>query len=377
MRYIINVFLLLLLVNSAIGQKNELFMLIGTYTSGKSEGIYVFKYQADQNEVSPLFIAKGIKNPSFLTLSKDGKNVYAVSELNNNGNGGLVVAYAFNAASGSMQKLNEQPSGGDDPCYVTMDHTGKWVVAGNYSSGTLSLLPVLKDGSLGSPKTTIKHSGSGPNKSRQEKPHVHSTVLSPDNRFLFVSDLGTDKIMIYQFNAKKGTLRPAEQAFAEIKPGGGPRHFSFHPNGKFAYVLEELTGSVTAFRYNSKSGALTTIQQISSLPEGFTGQAGSADIHLSTDGRFLYASNRGESHTIAIYSVNEADGKLTVKGHQSVLGKNPRNFSLSPDGKQLIVANQGSDELVIFNRDFSTGMLTDSGKRIKVPTPVCIVWGKN
>lgn len=376
MRYLLNVFVLQLLVISVIGQKNEHILLTGTYTSGKSEGIYVFKYQQDQHEASPLFTATGIKNPSFLAISRDGKNVYAVSEMNNKGNGGLVVAYSLNASNGSMQKLNEQPSGGDDPCYVTVDHTNKWVFAGNYSSGTFSLLPILKDGSLGSPKTTITHSGSGPNKSRQEKPHVHSTVLSPDNRFLFVTDLGTDQIKIYRFNAKKGTLQPAKQAFAEVKPGSGPRHFSFHPNGKFAYVLEELTGSVTGFRYNSKSGKLTTLQQISSLPEGFTGQAGSADIHLSPDGRFLYASNRGESHTIAIYSVDPANGNLTLRGHQSVLGKNPRNFSLTPDGKQLIVANQSSDEMVIFNRDNETGMLSDSGKRIKVPTPVCIVWGK-
>jgi 6-phosphogluconolactonase len=286
------------------------------------------------------------------------------------------VAYDFNTTTGTLTKLNEQASGGDDPCYVLVDHTNKWVFVGNYSSGSFSVLPIMADGSLGAAKTIIKHSGSGTDKSRQEKPHVHATVISPDNRYLFVPDLGIDKIMIYRFDAKDGKLKPAKKAFAATKPGAGPRHFTFHPNGKFAYIIEELTGSVSVFRYNAKTGELKTVQNITSLPVGFTGEAGSADIHLSADGRFLYASNRGQSNTIAIYSVHPTDGKLSLLGHQSTLGKGPRNFSITPDGKQLIVANQGSDELVIFNRNVETGMLTDSGKRISVPTPVCIQWGR-
>ncbi|MGL6267379.1 MAG: lactonase family protein, partial [Chitinophagaceae bacterium] len=234
----------------------------------------------------------------------------------------------------------------------------------------------MADGSLGAAKIIIQHSGSGSDKSRQAKPHVHATVISPDNRYLFVPDLGIDKIMIYRFDAKEGKLKPAKQSFVATKPGAGPRHFTFHPNGKTAYILEELTGSVTVFRYNTRKGNLKPIQNISSLPVGFTGAAGSADIHLSADGRFLYASNRGESNTIAIYAVHPTDGKLSLNGHQPTLGKGPRNFSITPDGNQLIVANQGSDELVIFNRNLETGMLTDSGKRISVPTPVCIQWGQ-
>jgi len=364
-----------LLVNTSFAQRNEYFLITGTYTSGKSEGIYVFNYQLDKSVATPVFTAGGIKNPSFLTLSPDGKKLYAVSEMNGNGNAGKVVAYDFNRSSGALTKLNEQASGGDDPCYILVDHSNKWVFVGNYSSGSLSVLPILPDGSLGVAKTTIKHSGSGADKNRQEKAHVHATVISPDNRFLFVPDLGIDKIMIYRFDEKDGTLKAAKQPFAETKPGAGPRHFTFHPNGKFAYIMEELSGSVTVFSYHAKSGELKPIQHISSLPNGFTGQAGSADIHLSTDGKFLYASNRGESNTLVIYSVHPKDGKLSLLGHQSTLGKGPRNFSITPDGKQLIVANQGSDEMVIFNRNVETGMLSDSGKRISVPTPVCIAWG--
>lgn len=364
-----------MIIQIATAQKKELNFFTGTYTSGKSEGIYVFHYQQDKLEAIPVYTAAGIKNPSFLALAPDGKKLYAVSEMNGNDNAGRVVAYDYNTTTGSLTKLNDQPSGGDDPCYVTVDRTNSWVIVGNYSSGTLSVLPIQKDGSLGAPKVNIKHSGSGPDKNRQEKPHVHATVLSPDNRFLYVPDLGTDKIMIYRFDAKKGNLIPAKQPYVAAKPGSGPRHFTFHPAGKFAYILEELTGSVTVFRYDKKSGGLTTIQSISSVPAGFTADAGSADIHLSSDGRFLYASNRGESNTIAMYSVHPTDGKLTLLGHQSVMGKRPRNFSLTPDGKQLIVANQDSDELVIFYRNPETGLLTDSGKRIPVPSPVCIIWG--
>lgn len=369
------IFLSVFLFQVSFTQQNEYFLFTGTYTSGKSEGIYIFNYQLDKAVATPIYTAGGIKNPSFLALSPDGKKLYAVSELNGNGNAGKVVAYDFNKTSGVLQKLNEQASGGDDPCYVMVDHSNKWVFVGNYSSGSLSVLPILPDGSLGAAKTTIKHSGSGADKSRQEKAHVHATVISPDNRFLFVPDLGIDKIMIYRFDEKDGTLKAAKQAFVATKPGAGPRHFTFHPNGKYGYIMEELSGSVTVFSYSSKSGELKPIQNISSLPNGFTGQAGSADIHLSADGRFLYASNRGESNTIVIYSVNAKDGKLSLLGHQSTLGKGPRNFNITPDGKQLIVANQGSDEMVIFNRNVETGMLSDSGKRISVPTPVCITWG--
>lgn len=375
MKLSISTIFIILLFEVSLAQNNEYFLFTGTYTTGKSEGIYVFNYQLDKSLATPVYTATGIKNPSFLTLSPDGKKLYAVSEMNGDGNAGKVVAYDFNTTTGKLTKLNEQPSGGDDPCYVLVDHTNKWVFVGNYSSGSFSVLPIMADGSLGAAKTIIKHSGSGTDKSRQEKPHVHATVISPDNRYLFVPDLGIDKIMIYHFDAKDGKVKPAKKAFAATKPGAGPRHFTFHPNGKFAYIIEELTGSVSGFRYNAKTGELKTIQNITSLPAGFTGDAGSADIHLSADGRFLYASNRGQSNTIAIYSVHSTDGKLSPLGHQSTLGKAPRNFSITPDGKQLIVANQGSDEMVIFNRNTETGMLNDSGKRISVPTPVCILWG--
>jgi 6-phosphogluconolactonase len=230
-------------------------------------------------------------------------------------------------------------------------------------------------GSLGKAVTRIAHEGpTGPNKERQEKPHVHCTVLSPDNRFLFVADLGTDKIYGYRFNDSNGTLVPASTPFQVANPGSGPRHFIFHPSGKYAYLVEELTGTVSSYRYDAAEGKLTWMQRLSSLETGFKGFAGSADIHLSPDGKFLYASNRGDANNLAIFKVSQKDGSISAIGHQPVLGKAPRNFSITRDGKWLLCANQQSDEIVVFARNKKSGKLSDTGKRIPVPAPVCIRW---
>jgi len=352
----------------------DYYLIAGTYTKGKSEGIYVYKFNSGSGDVSPVNKATGIKNPSFLAVSPDQRFVYAVEENHGGANVGNVVAYSFNKTDGSLTKLNSLPSSGEDPCYIAVDKTGKWVIVGNYSSGTLAVLSVNKDGSLGKTVTKIAHKGTGPNKDRQEGPHVHSTVLSPDNKFLFVPDLGIDKVMIYAFNVKTGKLTPAKKPSASVRPGSGPRHFDFHPNGKYAYVMEEMGGAVTAFAYDAATGGLKAIQTISSLPPDYKGSIGSADIHVSPDGRFLYASNRGESNTLAIYSIDATTGKLKFLAHQSTMGNIPRNFSFDPTSNFLLVANQESDNIVIFKRDANTGLLTDTGKRIDVGNPVCIKW---
>jgi 6-phosphogluconolactonase len=357
-------------------QKNseESYLLLGTYTSGKSEGIYVYTFNKNTGEFKYVSTAKGISNPSFLAISPDEKYVYAVNEDGTkNNSGGAVTAFSFNKQTGSLTELNKQPSGGDHPCYITVDKTGKWVAVGNYSSGTVSVLPVNKDGSLNAASAHIQHEGSGVNSDRQEGPHVHATVFSKDNNFLFVPDLGLDKIMVYSFNSKSGQLTPAAVPHVEVEAGAGPRHFDFAPNNRYAYLMEELTGSISAYRYKGK-GQLELIQNISALPPDFIGAIGSADIHVSPDGKFLYASNRGESNTIAIFSINQQTGELVSTGHQPVLGKTPRNFNFDPSGNFLLAANQNSDEVVIFKRDKQTGLLSDTGKRIEVGKPVCIKW---
>jgi 6-phosphogluconolactonase len=351
---------------------NESYLIVGTYTGGKSEGIYVYKFNSADGSSKEVSHVK-TSNPSFVAVSPDQRFVYAVHEdAVNNGKGGEISAFAFSKETGTLTYINEQSSAGDHPCYVAIDKTGKWIATGNYSGGSLSILPVNKDGSLGAATTTIRHEGSGMNKQRQEKPHVHCTLFSNDNRFLFVPDLGLDKVMIYAFDATTGKLTPAKQPFAKSTDGAGPRHFTFHPNNKYGYLIEELSGTVVAFQYNN--GALKDIQRISTMPSNDTSFAGSADIHVSPDGKFLYVSNRSISNTIAIYTINQQNGKLSLAGHQSTLGKTPRNFNFDPSGNFLLVANQESNEIVIFKRDKITGLLTDTGKRIGVGKPVCLKW---
>jgi 6-phosphogluconolactonase len=371
---IILLFALLALTScSNLGQNTrpaakEYYMLIGTYTSGKSEGIYVYKFNTEDGTFMPVSVAKGIKNPSFIAVSPDERHVYSVSE----GDGkGSVTAFSFN--NGTLTTLNSQSSGGQGPCYVATDKTGKWVATGNYGSGSFAVLPIQNDGSLGAPIVTINHEGKSVNANRQEKPHVHATVFSPDNRQLLVPDLGTDKIMLYSFNEKNGTLAAPQPAFAASQPGAGPRHIDFHPSGKYVYLMEELTGTVSVFSYD-ENGKMNVVQNISSHPADYKGTIGSADIHVSPDGKFLYASNRGDANTIAIFSIDEKSGKLSSAGYQSTLGKTPRNFNFDPSGNYLLVANQNSDNIVIFKRDKKSGVLSPLQNQIEVGNPVCIKW---
>ena len=351
--------------------RNENYLIVGTYDSVKSEGIYVYKFNSSDASYKEVSHFK-TSNPSFVTVSPNGKFVYAVNENAKDGNGGEVSVFAFNKETGILSFINKQFSGGDHPCYVEIDKTGKWVIVANYSSGSLAVLPVNRDGSLGTASTIITDHGSGKIAERQNGPHVHCTKLSDDNRWLFVPDLGIDKVMIYAFDAATGKLTPAKKPFTASPPGSGPRHFIFSPNNKYAYLVEELSGTVETYAYNN--GSLKQVQRISTLPKNDTVFAGSADIHISGDGKFLYASNRGGSNTIAIFKINPGNGTLSAIGHQSTLGMAPRNFNFDPTENFLLVGNQNSDEIVIFKRNKQTGLLTDTGKRINVGKPVCLKW---
>jgi 6-phosphogluconolactonase len=350
--------------------KNENYnLLIGTYTSsGKSEGIYVYRFNVNTAANSYISKATGIANPSYLAISRNGKKVYAVSE---EGRGkGSISAFNFNAATGELKFINSATSGGGGPCYVEVDDEDKYVFSANYGGGSLAAIRVNDDGSLNDDVQRIQHEGSSINKENQSKPHVHTAVLSADNKYLLVTDLGTDKVHTYRFNrGGRDVLTPAAPPYVSTKAGAGPRHLTFHPNGKYVYVVNELDGSVDAYAY--KNGKLTPLQTITMLREGFNGTIEAADIHCSADGKFLYASNREESNEIVIYSIGK-NGRLKFAGRQSVLGKAPRNFVIAPGGKFLIVANMNSDEIVVFNRNAKTGLLTDTGVRIAVGSPVCL-----
>lgn len=346
-------------------------LLVGTYTKGKSEGIYVYNFNSTTGDFSMETKIK-TPDPSYLAVSPNQQFVYAVNEEGNNKIGGNVTAFKFNKQSGQLTQINQQLSGGDHPCFVAVDKTGKWIAVANYTGGNLSVFPVLANGGVGKASAFIQDTGKGFNKERQEKAHVHSCFFSGDNRYLFVADLGLDKEFIYLFNEKTGKLAPAPQAFEKSEPGSGPRHIDFHPNGRYVYLIEELTGTVVTYQYNN--GKLKTIQRISAAASDFKGFMGSADIHVSPDGKFLYCSNRGESNTITIFSINGATGKLTTIGQQPTMGKAPRNFNFDPSGNFLLVANQDSDNIIIFKRNKATGLLTDTGKKIEVGNPVCLKW---
>ena len=358
------------------GQKtNEKFLIIGSYTNDTSDGIYVYKFNTLTGDNSFVSSVK-TPNPSFLTVSPDHRFVYSVNENADSTRftvSGHVASFSFDKVTGKLKFINRQESGGKHPCYVTVDKTGKWVIAGNYSSGSLAVLPVRSNGEIDTAIQIIEHEGSGVVADRQEAPHVHATFLHPNNKVLYVPDLGIDKVMIYNFDVKKGKLKEFDPPFVMTEPGTGPRHIDIHPNGKFAYLVEELTGAVSAYKIE-KDGYLSLIQNISALPRDFTGDVGSADIHVSPDGKFLYCSNRGESNTLGIFSIDQSTGELVWIDHQSTLGKTPCNFSFDPTGNFLLVANQNSNEIVIFKRDKQTGLLTDTGKRINVFKPVCLKW---
>ena len=364
--------LLSLLSLAAIAQK-EHYLLVGTYTSGDSKGIYVYRFNAETGEAT-LASETETSNPSFLAISPDQRFVYAVNENDDSTmytTGGSIAAFSFDKQTGKLSAINKQYSGGKHPCYVSIDKTGRWVFAGNYSSGSVAVLPVKANGGLDSATQVIEHAGYSVNEDRQKGPHVHATVLSKDNKFLFVPDLGIDKVMIYAFDQKTGKLSEAEAPYEITEAGAGPRHFEFHPNGNYAYLIEELTGSISVYNYNK--GRIDLLQNVSALPGDYSGPVGSADIHISPDGKFLYASNRGESNTIGIFSIDKA-GRVAPVDHVSTQGKTPRNFNFDPSGNYLLVANQNSNEIVIFRRDKKSGMLTDTGKRIAVSKPVCIKW---
>jgi 6-phosphogluconolactonase len=364
-RFLLTPFLLLALQSCA--QQGRYNLLIGTYTNGgKSEGIYVYNFNTQTGDAQPKSIAKGVENPSYLTVSDNNKFVYSVNE---SGDKSAVSAFSFDAVNGTLKFLNAQPTQGADPCYIIADE--KHVISANYSGGNASVFGIQKDGSLGPLKQLIQHSGKSINQSRQNAPHVHMAVFSPDRKFVLVNDLGTDKVYIYKYNAglSQDVLVPNDSV--AIAPGAGPRHITFSKDGKYAYLLHEMDGGVTAFSYSD--GVLKSLQETKITEDGFTGENGAADIHLSPDGKFLYASNRGSENKITIFAV-EKGGILNKTGQTSTLGKGPRNFVIDPSGKFLLVANQGSDTVVVFERDAVSGALKDTGKRINVGSPVCLVF---
>ena len=347
---------------------DTLYMLVGSYGPADQEGIKVYKFNQAIGEGQYVSGVKGISNPSYQTVSKDGKRVYSVGE----DDGGTASAHTltFDAATGTLTLINSQPTQGAAPCHIALSPEEDYVVTANYNSSNISLFPLDGKGRL-KPGQTIGFEGSGPDKERQAIPHLHFVYFTPDNHYLLANDLGTDRIHRFPLNTRqKGSNTPLvdRQRASDIRltPGSGPRHAVFSADGRFAYLITELSGEVMAFTYDGDSLSLMQTIQADTLDA-----RGSADIHLSPDGRFLYASNRLKGDGLAIFRVNPEDGTLSKAGYQPT-GIHPRNFVLTPNGQYLLVACRDTDEIQIFARDASTGLLTDTGRRIKTTKPVCL-----
>jgi 6-phosphogluconolactonase len=284
---------------------------------------------------------------------------------------GGVSAFAIDASTGNLTLLNQQSSGGTGPCHLVVDKAGKNVLVANYGGGSVAVLPIQADGRLSEATCFIQHTGKSVNPRRQEAPHAHSINLDAANNFAFVADLGLDKVLVYRFDAAKGTLTPNDPPAASVAPGAGPRHFAFHPGGRYAYVINEMGNTVTAFNYDAQKGVLTEIQTLSTLPQGYTEVSHTAEVQVHPSGKFLYGSNRGHD-SIAVYSIDQNTGRLTLVGISSTQGKTPRNFGIDPTGTFLLAANQDSDNIVVFRIDPQTGELKPTGQVVEVPRPVCV-----
>jgi 6-phosphogluconolactonase len=364
---------LLIVLSPAAFAADSYLAYVGTYTTGESKGIYAYRYNAKDGKMTPLGLAAATENPSFVALDPNRHFLYAVNEVQKyqgQASGG-VSAFAVDPKTGKLTFLNEVPSRGADPCYISLDKSGKFVLVANYTGGNLAVFPIQPDGRLGDATGFIQHAGTGPNHDRQEGPHAHWMEVTSDNRYAVVADLGLDELLIYRFDAAKGLLTPNEPPFAKTEPGAGPRHLAFHPDGKHAYVINEMASTVNTFSFDAKTGTMHSEQTISTLPSGFSGHNDTAEIEVHPNGRFVYASNRGHD-SVAVFAVEAKTGKLKLVEDVPTLGKTPRNFQIDPTGTRLFVANQESGNIVAFKIDPKTGHLTPTGEPVKVPNPVCV-----
>lgn len=343
-------------------------MYVGTYTSGSSKGIYAYKYQPSTGKLTPLGLAAESSNPTFLAVHPNQRFLYAVNENNT----GMVSAFAIDAATSKLKPLNQVSSKGSGPCHLSVDKTGKWLFVANYNSGSVAAFPIKMDGSLGDASASFQHSGKSVNAERQSGPHAHVATISPDNRFVWVCDLGLDEVLSYRIDAAKG-MTPNDPPFAKVEPGAGPRHVVFRADSKFAYVEDEMGASVTVFSYDAAKGTMRQVQVISTLPVGYTGTKSGAEIALHPSSKFLYTSNRGHD-SIAIFKVDGAKGTLTGAGTVPTEGKTPRNFAIDPTGNYLFAGNQDSNSMVTFKIDQQTGALTPTGDKYELGAPVSIVF---
>ena len=355
-----------------MSQQNWL-VFVGTYTEGReSTGIYSYKFDANTGSLQATGGVAEVVNPSFLALDPTNRCLYAIAEVDEFDGipGGAVFAYSVEPSTGALSLINHQSSVGTGPCHIVVEDSGRYVLVANYGGGSVSMLPIAKNGGLEPASDFVQHEGSSVDRNRQQGPHAHSIFSAPENLHAYAPDLELDKVLVYEMDLSEGKLRVSEN-YGAVTPGSGPRHFDFHPNGRQAYVINEMGNTITVNDYDSKDGKLVEKQTISTLPDDFSGTSHTADVHVTTSGKFLYGSNRGHD-SLAMFQVDADSGKLEFIGTESTGGKNPRNFAIDPSDTFVLAANQDSDNIVTLRIDPMSGALTPTGSVCQAPTPVCL-----
>jgi 6-phosphogluconolactonase len=360
----------------AAGEEKPCRIYIGTYTGGKSEGIYTAMFDPSSGTISQPELAARTVNPSFLAMHPSRKWLYSVGEVSDfqSKRQRGVSAFVVDSATGRLELLNQQGSGGSGPCHLSLDSKGRVVLVANYNSGSIAALPVDRDGKLQEASTVVQHRGGSVDPQRQSGPHAHQIAVPPGDKFAIVCDLGLDQVLCYRLNPARALLEPNEPPFASVAPGAGPRHLALHPKGKWLFVVNEMAQTVTGFDYSARRGELKVLETTSTLPPGEAAKGSScAEIEVHPSGKFLYASNRGQN-TIAVFAIEPGTGKLKMLQTQSTLGKTPRHFAIAPNRKWLLVENQDSDNIVVFALDPASGQLKPTGHQVEVGKPVCLVF---
>ena len=350
----------------------------GTYTrpeghvrEAKGKGIYTYELDLATGKLSYRDLTGGIDSPTYLALDSQHRYLYAVAEVSDWPEG-LCYAYRIDPATGALTYINVQPTLGRAACYVSIDHTNRFVMVANYGGPVgVAVFPIREDGGIAPASTSVTHHGSGPMTARQEAPHAHCIQPDAANRYVFVSDLGIDKLMSYRFDSQNGQLTPNTIPSVSLAPGAGPRHFVWHPNGKFAYIIQELNSTVRALAYDAANGSFQVLQTVSTLPANYSGESTCAALQIASSGKFLYGSNRGHNSIVA-FAIDDQTGLLTLVGHQNTHGDTPRDFAIDPTGTYLLAANQDTDTVVTFRIDPVTGGLQETGQVSEIPTPVCL-----
>jgi len=365
--------LITLLMNACSSPTQEYLVYVGTYTGTGSEGVYAYRFNPVSGEIKSIGLVAKTDNPSFLVMDANGKFLYAVNELDSfqQKASGAISVFSINKETAALQLMQQIPSLGAAPCHMSLDKSGRYLLVANYNGGNAAVFPIAGDGTLGQQSAFIQNSGSSVNTARQTGPHAHFIQVTNDNNYAMIADLGIDQVIVQKFDAATGTLSSSDSSNMKVTPGSGPRHLAYSPDGKFVYVLNELTSTISAFTFDQASGKMNEIQALSTLPDNFSGSNSTAEITIDAQGKFLYASNRGDD-TIAIYSIDNSEGKLTFIDRIPTGGKTPRHFEIDPSGQWLFAANQNSNNIVVFKIDQTNGQLILQSEISGISSPVCV-----